>query len=76
MKIKDYRSIGGRDFYATMECEHCPSTQELRSGYDDAHYHNRVIPAMTCKSCGKNRAGDVPEVSNDNGRVPVPAVTP
>lgn len=71
MRIKDYRPIGGRDFYATMECEHCKSTQELKSGYDDGHYHSRVIPAMTCQSCGKNRSDVVPETANDFGRVHV-----
>lgn len=67
MKIANYRSIGGRDFYATMECEHCAHKQELRSGYDDNHYHDRVIPTMTCGNCKKNRAGDVPAEENDGG---------
>ena len=41
-----------------MECEHCESTQKLTTGYDDAYYHGRVIPAMACNACKKNRAGE------------------
>lgn len=57
MKIKSVKPIGGRDFYATMECEHCGHTQENKSGYDDAYYHDHVIPGQYCGGCGKNRAG-------------------
>lgn len=71
MKIADYRGIGGNDFHATMECEHCGHTQELKTGYDDTHYHNRVIPAMTCGGCGKNRSGEVPAERNDSGTLHV-----
>ena len=73
MQIKKVTFRMGNDFAATMVCEHCESTQELKSGYDDAHYHHAVIPAMTCKSCGKNRVGIAPEVKNNNGFVHVPA---
>ena len=67
MKIKNITSEMGNDFAAVMECEHCRSTQKLTSGYHDNFYHTRVIPAMTCKACGKNRAGDIPETANANG---------
>jgi len=67
MRIKEYRSIGGRDFHATMECEHCGGTQEIKTGYNDAYYHQHVIPAMTCEACGRNRAGEIPAESNAHG---------
>jgi len=28
------------NFSAILVCEHCNSQQELKSGYDDAHYHD------------------------------------
>ena len=58
MKIKRITSTLGNDFRADMECEHCGAEAKLTSGYNDAYYHQRVIPAMHCKACGKNRAGD------------------
>lgn len=57
MKIQTKRPIGGRDFYATMECEHCGHTQQNKSGYDDAYYHDHVIPGQFCGRCGQNRDG-------------------
>lgn len=70
MKIKETTFQMGNDFNAIMECEHCENTQELKSGYHDGYYHNNVIPAMTCKACGLNRAGENPEEKNDNGFKP------
>lgn len=67
MKIKTIVSEMGNDFVAIMECEHCEGTQNLTSGYHDGYYHSKVIPAMTCKACGLNRAGESPEVKNDTG---------
>lgn len=67
MKIQRVTSTLGYDFTAIMECEHCGATQELETGYNDDYYHSRVIPAMTCKACGKNRVGVVPEEPNDHG---------
>jgi len=49
----------GRDFHAVMACEHCNGTQDMKHGYDDMHFHSKVIPAMCCKACGKNRDGVV-----------------
>lgn len=63
----------GNDFSAIMECEHCSHEQKLTSGYNDAYYHNNVIPAMTCGSCGKNRVGVITEVNNHTGTVHVAA---
>jgi hypothetical protein len=52
MKIQKIESQSRRDFFAIYECEHCGAT-ERASGYDDANFHQRVIPQMKCKSCGK-----------------------
>ena len=68
MKIQRLTSMSRNDFVAILECEHCGATQELKTGYNDDYYHSRVIPAMTCKACGKNRAGVVPEERNDDGQ--------
>jgi len=59
MKIKAFLTQYGSDFTATMECEHCGHTAKLTTGYHDDFYHDRVIPAMRCASCGKNRAGEL-----------------
>ena len=53
MKIKEMLSQNRRDFTATLECEHCGHTRKLSSGYDDANYHNNVIPNMKCDKCDK-----------------------
>ena len=52
MKIKTITSQHRRDFYAIYECEHCGHT-EKGDGYDDANFHNNVIPTIKCKKCGK-----------------------
>ena len=52
MKIKEIISQSRRDFYAIYECEHCGHT-EKGEGYDDANYHQNVIPARKCEKCGK-----------------------
>lgn len=59
MKIKEITYEHRNDFRAIMECEHCENTQENNVGYNDNYYHAKVIPAMFCKSCGKNRSGDL-----------------
>lgn len=57
MKIKKIKSQSRRDFYAVYECEHCEATSEGH-GYDDANFHENVIPGMVCKSCGKKSGSD------------------
>ncbi len=52
MKIKQIMSQHRRDFTALYECEHCGVEQEA-SGYDDAYFHNSVVPKMECAVCGK-----------------------
>lgn len=71
MFIQEITSQHRNDFRAIMECEHCEHTQKLTTGYNDGNYHNNVIPAMTCKSCGKNRVGDEPKIKNNDGAIPV-----
>lgn len=52
MKIKSIEHQTRRDFYAIYECEHC-GYEDRGSGYDDANFHQNVIPAMKCPECGK-----------------------
>jgi len=58
MKIKSIISEYRNDFNAVMECEHCGHQSTLTTGHHDNYYHTSVIPAMTCKACGKNRSGE------------------
>ena len=73
MEIKEITFAMGNDFHADMVCEHCGNVQKLNSGYHDGFYHNKVIPAMTCKACGRNRDGGEPKVKNNNGTAHVSA---
>ena len=52
MKIDAILSQHRRDFTARFICEHCGYTM-VCSGYDDAFFHNKVIPDMKCPECGK-----------------------
>jgi hypothetical protein len=52
MRIKQIVSQNRRDFTADYECEHCGHT-ERSYGYDDANFHENVIPKKECKACGK-----------------------
>jgi len=58
MKIIQITSQSRRDFCADMECEHCKNIDKGVSGYDDANFHQNVIPEMKCKSCGKSSPKD------------------
>ena len=62
MRIKQITWEMGNDFSADMECEHCGHVGKITSGYHDGFYHTRVIPAMKCSVCGKNRAGEVEHI--------------
>ena len=59
MRIKTITSQHRRDFQAIYECEHCGAEQK-GSGYDDANFHQNVVPQMKCEQCG--------EVAPDNYR--------
>jgi transcription elongation factor Elf1 len=55
MKIKEITSQSRRDFRAIYVCEHC-GHEENGSGYDDANFHQNVIPDMKCGKCDKKAA--------------------
>lgn len=52
MRIKELIKQHRRDFTAVFECDHC-GYEDRRTGYDDRHFHQVVIPALLCPSCGK-----------------------
>ena len=55
MFIRNILTQHRHDFTATLQCEGCDHRQVLKTGYDDARYHNFVIPAMECEACGRSR---------------------
>jgi rubrerythrin len=57
MKIETILNQNRRDFTAIYRCEHCNKTQE-KSGYDDAYFHQNVVPSMMCPSCGRSADSD------------------
>lgn len=57
MKIIRYTFEHRNDFSAVYECEHCGDQREIGQGYNDANYHQNVIPRFRCLACGKNRHG-------------------
>ena len=58
MKLQKITNQNRRDFIANYVCEYCGYVEEDVRGYDDTHYHNNVIPNMTCTQCGKNAPND------------------
>lgn len=52
MKIIEIIDQYRRDFTAIYECEHCGAIKRSR-GYDDANFHQNVVPKMKCEKCGK-----------------------
>ena len=46
-----------RDFKAKFICPHC-GYEEEKWGYDDAYFHQKVIPDMKCPKCGKTENSD------------------
>jgi len=57
MRIKRITSQHRRDFHAVYECEHCDHTY-YGYGYDDAHFHQNVIPSKVCPVCKKTSGDD------------------
>jgi len=53
MRIQTIETRSRRDFHAIYICEHCGVT-DRGGGYDDANFHENVIPNMTCRSCKKS----------------------
>lgn len=45
-----------RDFRAIYKCEHCGHEVE-HYGYDDANFHENVIPNGVCPECRKTSGG-------------------
>ena len=58
MRIKDIVYQNRRDFKAIYECEHCGNITGEKWGYDDAYFHQNVIPAMKCEKCGKTASAN------------------
>lgn len=54
MKIQKMLSQNRRDFYADMLCEGCGKIEKDVSGYDDAYFHQNVIPGKLCNKCGES----------------------
>ena len=54
MFIREIKRQHRRDFYADFECENCGYIEKDHPGYDDAYYHNHVVPEMVCPKCGKS----------------------
>ena len=54
MKIKTINDQHRRDFYADYECEGCGHIEKNWPGYDDANFHQNVIPTMVCPKCGES----------------------
>lgn len=52
MRIKKILQQHRRDFEAIYECEHC-GHEYKGDGYDDANFHQNVIPKWKCPKCGK-----------------------
>ncbi len=52
MKIKKIINQTRRDFTAIYECEHC-GHEMVGYGYDDANFHQNVIPSKECPICKK-----------------------
>ena len=55
MKIHQITDQLSNDLYGTLVCEHCEHVQKMRGGYDDRNWHERVVPAIKCESCGRAR---------------------
>lgn len=58
MRIAEILWSHRNDYKALMVCEHCGHEQTDDAGYNDAFYHQRVIPAMHCGWCGLDREGN------------------
>lgn len=54
MRIKSINYQNRRDFWADYECENCGHIEANHSGYDDANFHQNVIPSMKCAKCGES----------------------
>lgn len=64
MRIKRKISQHRRDFIAEYECEHCGHVEQGR-GYDDANFHENVIPSAVCPKCSKRAPEWAPKTAPD-----------
>lgn len=64
MHIKKKLHQSRRDFEAVYQCEHC-GHETNGSGYDDANFHQNVIPRMSCTECGKTADASTPTTVPD-----------
>lgn len=46
-----------RDFAGIFACAHCGNEELIDNCYDDAHFHENVIPGWECKKCKKTGGG-------------------
>lgn len=53
MRIQTIESRSRRDFHAVYVCELCGWTRR-GYGYDDANFHENVIPTMVCEDCNES----------------------
>ncbi|SCB51764.1 hypothetical protein GA0061099_102142 [Bradyrhizobium yuanmingense] len=58
MKIQTLTDQLRNDLYGTLVCEHCEHSQKF-VGYDDANWHNNVLPAIKCSTCLRDRSGEI-----------------
>ncbi len=68
MKIHKHIDQIRNDFWCTYICEHCDHETGKSTGYNDAHFHDNVIPAKHCPKCGLNRAGGGEQDNDTNER--------
>ena len=64
MRIKNKIRQSRRDFTAVYQCEHC-GAERASGGYDDAHFHQNVIPTMKCHECGEVAPSNAPKTTPD-----------
>lgn len=67
MKLEEVTWQNSNDFKGILRCEHCDSTQFMDYGYQDDNFHNNVIPAIVCISCGKRGNKTIPNGISDPG---------
>lgn len=67
MKLKSVEWQHRFDFEGTLRCEFCGHEQILKHGYDDANFHNNVIPAIKCAKCEKRTTEETLSKITDPG---------
>ena len=64
MRLKNWIQQSHRYFTTVYQCEHCGAERADR-GYDDAYFHQNVIPAMKCHECGETAPSNAPKTAPD-----------